>query len=135
MHPQLLRGEDHQQRFAAALEMPDQALLWITLHHAVDDLVGGEILLVTADDLDAAVLLVRGEQREVLQDVEHDLGPEHALDCRLHVVQLTFRLVLLRRATAPTCQLACGWSRSGTALPSVAKEKTFGTNMAGTCFS
>ena len=85
VQPQLLRGEDHQQRLAAALEMPDQALLRVALHHALDDLVRGVVLLVAADDLDAPVLLVRGEEREVLQDVEHHLGPEHALDRRLHV--------------------------------------------------
>ena len=117
VHPQLLRGEDHQQRLAAALEMPDQPLLRVALHHALDDLVRGEILLVAADDLDAPVLLVRGEQREVLQDVEHHLGPEHALHRPAHVGQRAFLLVLPRRATAPTCRWACGWSHSGTASP------------------
>ena len=63
VQPQLLRGEDHQQRLAAALEMPDQALLRVALDHAVDDLVGGVVLLVAADDLDAPVLLVGGEER------------------------------------------------------------------------
>jgi hypothetical protein len=67
-------AKDHQQRFAAALEMPDQALLRITLHHSIDNLVGGEVLLVTADDLDAAVLVVGGEEGEVLQDIEHYSG-------------------------------------------------------------
>ena len=79
VQPQLLRGEDHQQRLAAALEMPDEALLRVALHHAVHDLVGGHVLLVAADDLDAPVLLVGGEEGEVLQDVQHHLGPEHAL--------------------------------------------------------
>ena len=60
----------------------------IALDHALDDLVGGLVLLVAADDLDAAVLLVGGEEGEVLQDVQHHLGPEHALDRGLDVVQL-----------------------------------------------
>ena len=79
VQPQLLRGEDHEQRLAAALEMPDEALLRIARHHPGHDLVGGLVLLVAADDLDAAVLLVGGEEGEVLEDVQHHLGPEHAL--------------------------------------------------------
>src|SRR5277367_3507660 len=59
MHPQLLRGEHHEQRLATALEMPDETFLRITLYHAVHDLVGSEILLVTANDLDATILFVR----------------------------------------------------------------------------
>jgi hypothetical protein len=35
--------------------MPNQPLLWVALHHALDDLVGGEVLLVATEDLDAAV--------------------------------------------------------------------------------
>ena len=31
VHPQLLRGEDHEERLAAALEMPDEALLRVAL--------------------------------------------------------------------------------------------------------
>ena len=81
--------------------MPDQALFRIALHHAVDDLIGGEILLVTADDLDAPVLFVRGEKGEVLQDVEHHFGPEHAGDRCLHVVKLAFFLVFLVAPWAP----------------------------------
>jgi hypothetical protein len=34
--------------------------------HTVHDLVGGEILLVPTDDLDPSMLLVGGEEREVL---------------------------------------------------------------------
>ena len=60
--------------------MPDQALLHPTGDHALDDLIGGLILLVAADELDAAMFLVGGEEREVLQDVEHDVGPQHRSD-------------------------------------------------------
>ena len=89
------------ERLAAALKMPDEALFRLALDHALDDLVRREILLVAADDLDAPVLLVRGEEGEVLQDVEHHFGPEHALHRRLHVVQLAFLLVLLVAPRAP----------------------------------
>ena len=101
VHPQLLRGEHHKQRLAAALEMPDQPLLRVALHHPLHDLVRGEILLVPADDLDAPMLLVRGEHRETLQDVQHHLGPEHARHRPAHVRQRPFRLVLPRPPRAP----------------------------------
>ena len=45
--------------------MPDEALLRVSLHHAGHDLVGGLVLLVAADDLDAPVLLVGGKDGEV----------------------------------------------------------------------
>ena len=86
VQPQLLRREDHQQRFAAALEMPDQTLLRITLDHAGDDLVGSLVLLVAADDLDAPMLLVGSEEGEVLQNVQHHRWPQHALDRGLDVL-------------------------------------------------
>jgi hypothetical protein len=54
--------------------MPDEALLRVALHHTLHDLVGGEILLVAADDLDEPVLLICGEEREVLQDVQTTWG-------------------------------------------------------------
>ena len=64
MQPQLLRGEHHQQRFARALKMPDQTLLGIAGQRPLDNLVRGFVLLVAADDLDASLLLVGGEQGE-----------------------------------------------------------------------
>src|SRR5690349_3816519 len=81
--------------------MPDEPLLRVTLYHALHELVRGEILLVTADDLDAPMLLVCGEHREVLQDIEHHLGPEHALDRPTHIRQRTFWLVLPRPPRTP----------------------------------
>jgi len=75
VQPQFLGGEDHQQRLAAALEMPNQAFLRIPGHDAGDHLIGRLELLVAADDLDAAVFFVGGEQREVLGDVQHHVGP------------------------------------------------------------
>ena len=53
MQPQLLRGEDHQQRLARPLEVPDQPLLRPPGDDPLDDLVGALVLLVAADDLDA----------------------------------------------------------------------------------
>jgi hypothetical protein len=55
--------------------MPDEALLRVAPHHAGHNLVGSLVLLVATDDLDAPVLLVRGEDGEVLQDVKHHGGP------------------------------------------------------------
>ena len=47
------------------------------------------------------MLLVRGEQREALQDVQHHLGPEHVLHRPPHVRQRPFRLVLPRAPRTP----------------------------------
>jgi len=95
VHPQFLGGEHHEQGFAAALKMPDETLLRVAPHHTIDDLVGGEILLVPADDFDAPVLLVSGEDSEVLQDVEHYLRLQHAGDGRPDMMKLAFLLVFL----------------------------------------
>ncbi len=55
--------------------------------HALHDLVGGLVLLVAADDLEAAVLLVGGEEGEVGQDVENDVGTQQRLDLLAHIGQ------------------------------------------------
>src|SRR2546428_287594 len=75
--------------------MPDQALLRIALDYTGNDLVGGVVLLVAADDLNASVLFVGGEDGEVLQDVEYHSGPQHALDRGLDVLQLALVLVIV----------------------------------------
>ena len=46
--------------------------------HTVHDLVGGEILLVPTDDLNPSMLLVGGEEREVLQNIQHCARLKHA---------------------------------------------------------
>ena len=48
MQAQLLRREDHQQRFARALKVPDQALSDVSVDNTLDDLVGGLVLLVAS---------------------------------------------------------------------------------------
>src|SRR5260370_3671111 len=81
--------------------MPYQTLLWIALHHALDDLVGGEVLLVATNDLDAAVFVIGSKECEVLQDVQHYIRPQHAYDRSFDVLELTFLLVLLVAPAAP----------------------------------
>ena len=94
MHPQLLRREHHQERLARALEVPDQTLLGIALNHAGHHQVSALVLLIAADDLDAPVLLVGGEQGEVLQDVQHHMGAQHGTDGTLHVRKRPLGLIL-----------------------------------------
>ena len=48
----------------------------VSRQHPLDDLVGALILLVAADDLQAALLFVGGEEGEVGQDVEEDVRAE-----------------------------------------------------------
>jgi len=85
--------------------MPDEALLDPTRNDALNDLIGCMILLVAADELDLAMLLIGGEDGEVLQDIEHDLGPEHATHCAAHLQQstdLTLRNHILAFAQSPS---------------------------------
>ena len=105
MHPQLLRGEDHEQRLAAALKVPDEALLRKPCTTRSISWLVAQILLVTADDLDAPMLLVRGEEREVLQDVQDHLGTQHGTDGALHIRQGAFGLVV---TLVPGTQISMG---------------------------
>ena len=73
MQAQLARREEHQQRLARPLKMPDQALLWMSGHYAFDDLVHAVVLLVAGDDLDAALLLVCGVAGKIGQQIEQDI--------------------------------------------------------------
>ena len=104
MHAQLLRGKDHQQRFARTLEVPDQALPGIARQHALDDLVGRFKLLVAADDLDALLFLVGGEQGEAAEDVQHHMWAQHAFSGqfeRLQRVVLTIVTVAIQIPRPP----------------------------------
>ena len=67
--------------------MPDQTLLGIAGQHPLDDLVRGLVLLVTADDLDASLLLVGGEQGETGENVQHHMRPQHAFGGELQTMQ------------------------------------------------
>ena len=87
-HAQLLRGKDHQQGLAAALEVPDQTLLRITDLYAVDDQVRALILLIAAHDFDLAVVLIGGEERKVPEQIEDNLVTEHAGKAALYLEEI-----------------------------------------------
>ena len=76
LHPQLLGGKDHEQRFARALKMPDQPLFGVARQHALHNLVAGVILLVTADDFDAPLLPVGGKEGEIGEHIEQHARPQ-----------------------------------------------------------
>ncbi len=96
VHAQLPRREDHPQRLARAMEMPDQAFLRETFDHPRNDQVGALILLIAADNFDAAVLLVSGEQCEILQDIQHDEGTQHGTDGAMYIRQRALTFVFSR---------------------------------------
>ena len=73
MPAQALGGENHQQRLAGPLKMPDEAFLRAARHHAFDDLVAGFVLLVAADQLNFALVPIRGEHGEMMEDAQNDL--------------------------------------------------------------
>ena len=74
MEPELPGREQHQQRLPRALEVPDEALLRVPGHNALDYLVRCFVLLVSRNDLDAPLLLVGSEEGEVGQDVQQGLA-------------------------------------------------------------
>lgn len=65
--------------------MPDESFFGDARQHALDDLVGAFVLLVAADDLEAALFFVGGEEGEVGENVEEDVGAEKIRDgfCQL----------------------------------------------------
>src|SRR5690554_3443903 len=71
--------------------MPDQALPGVARQHALDDLVGRFKLLVAANDLDALLFFVGGEQGEAAEDIQHHMRTQHALSGQLERLQ---RMVL-----------------------------------------
>ena len=100
--PQLERGEHHEQRLARALEVPDQTLLDLAEQHPLDDQVGRLELLEPGDDLDLAVLLVGGVDREEPQELQHCRRLEDALDRLLDGDQADLRRsVVVGRLLAP----------------------------------
>ena len=70
--------------------MPNQALLRITSLHTVDDQIRSFILLITAHDLDLAVVLIGGKQREVPEQIEDNLVTEHAGKAVLYFEKIAF---------------------------------------------
>ncbi len=95
LQPQLLRGEDHEQRLARPLKVPDQPLARRALDHTLHDLVGGVVLLVAADDLEAALLLVGGEEGEVCQDIQDDVRAQQGLNRLADVAQAGGRQIFV----------------------------------------
>ena len=96
VQPQLARGEQHQQRFARPLEMPDQPLARLARHDPRDDLVDAVHLLIAGDDLDAVLALLRGERGEAVEHVEHHRRAQHRRGGLFHLAQR-----LLAVAVAP----------------------------------
>ena len=78
---EFLGGKDHEERFAAALEVPDESLLGFPVSHPLDNQVGCIVLLVPADDLDLLVLFVGGKDGEILYDVENNGWSKECPDC------------------------------------------------------
>ncbi|MDT4830213.1 hypothetical protein FQZ97_636670 [compost metagenome] len=74
--------------------MPDQPFPGVTRQHAFDNLVGRFKLLVAANDLDALLFLVGGEQGEAAEDVQHHMRAQHALSRQLERLQRVVLTIL-----------------------------------------
>ena len=68
-----------------SLEVPDEAALRVACANAVHDEVRALELLISANQLDAAMLLISGEEREELEDVHDIRGGEHGGHASLNV--------------------------------------------------
>ena len=73
-------GEQHQQRLAGALEVPDQPLLGMAGDDPIDDAVRCLHLLVAGDDLGAPLALARGVGRVAAQQVQNRVWAQHRRD-------------------------------------------------------
>ena len=93
-HTQLLRSKYHQQRFAGALEMPDQPFLRIPGKDTADDHIRTLKLLIAADDLIFPVLFIGGEHSEKLEDVHNLFRCDHICYADLHIRKVTLRLMI-----------------------------------------
>ena len=93
-HAQLLCGEHHEQRLSGSLEVPDEAALRVAGANAVHDEVRALELLISANQLDAAMLLISGEEREELEDVHDIRGGEHGDHASLNVGQRPLTLLV-----------------------------------------
>ena len=80
MQPQLARREQHQQRLAGTLEVPDQALLGVAGDDPLDNAVRRLDLLVTCDDLGSPLPLARGVGRVAAQQIQNCVRAEHRRD-------------------------------------------------------
>ena len=87
MQSQLARREQHQQRLAGALEVPDQALLRMAGDHPLDDAVRRLDLLVARDHLRAPLALAGGVRSEAVEQVQHHVRAEHRRDVSFDSLQ------------------------------------------------
>ena len=100
-HAKFLRSKDHQQRLAATLEVPNEALLRIAGANALNDSVCSFILLITADNLVLLILLIGREQRKVTEDIQNDLFFRHCAYAALNIGQCALTLVIRRVPWTP----------------------------------
>lgn len=77
MQPQLAGREQHQERLAGTLEVPDQALLGVAGDDPFDNAVRRLDLLVTCDDLGSPLPLARGVGRVAAQQIQNRVGAQH----------------------------------------------------------
>ena len=98
---QLARREQHQQRLAGALEVPDETLLGVAGDDALDDAVRRLDLLVTGDDLGAPPALARGVGRVAAQQIQNRVRAEHRRDGPLDPFELRRVGVVVRPPGSP----------------------------------
>ena len=101
MQPQLARREQHQERLAGTLEVPDQALLGVAGDDPLDNAVRRLNLLVTCDDLGSPLPLARGVGRVAAEQVQNRARAEHRRDGPLDPFELRRACVVVRPPRSP----------------------------------
>ena len=123
MQPQLARREQHQERLAGTLEVPDQALLGMAGDDPLADAVGRLDLLVACDDLGSPLPLARGIGRVAAEQVQNRAGHDTSHRSSLKMPGKPTRSRVfereISRSPASTTELSMaavrwtGWSRPG----------------------
>ena len=75
--------------------MPDEAAFRIAGANTAHDEIRAFELLVSANQLDASMLLVGGEERKELEDVHDVSGAEHGCHAQLNVGKCALALLVL----------------------------------------
>ena len=84
----------HQQRLTATLKMPDQTLLDLVLQHTLNNQICTFVLLISADNLNFAVSLIRGVQGKEAEDIHNLCRCDHVRNADPHIFQGAFILMV-----------------------------------------
>jgi len=101
MQPKFLGCKYHEQRFSTSLKVPDKSFFRVSGNYPIHDLVGGEVLLISADDLDTSEFFIGSKEGEILHDVQNYFWLEYTLNYPANIGEGTFWFIFLRPPRSP----------------------------------